>query len=94
MKKLLLAILMPAMFAPAYATEPCLRMGEIYNWKVVNDRTLIVENLRHNKFKLGLAGVCSGLRFHQALAFKAFGGTQLSCLSRGDSVLAHDVVGP
>ncbi|MGA7674316.1 MAG: DUF6491 family protein, partial [Rhizomicrobium sp.] len=55
---------------------------------------LIVEDYQHQKFKLSLMVRCTGLNFHETVGFKAFGGTGLSCLSRGDDVIQHDVIGP
>jgi hypothetical protein len=95
MKKTLLTVVALAILVPAAnAAEPCLRMDNIYNWDVRNDRTLIVEDYQHRKFKVSLMGGCTNLKFRQALAFKSFGGTGLSCVTRGDAVVQRDDVGP
>jgi hypothetical protein len=75
---------------PALAFRPCLRVGEIYNWNALNDRTLVVEDDFHKKFKLQLIGVCSNLKFHEALAFRSIGGLAISCLEPGDQVIERD----
>src|SRR5215469_1182502 len=92
MRKTLLAAAALAALAPqvVFASQDCLRVGYIHNWKVVNDRTLIIEDNRRKKFKVQLMGFCSNLPWHERLAFKSFGGTELSCLTPGDQVITHD----
>ena len=94
MKRILLAALALAACAPASAGQACLRMNDIYSWHEMNDQTLIVENIQHQKFKLTLLGHCPNLNFHETLAFKAVGGDELSCIGSGDMVIQHDVIGP
>ncbi|HEX2594109.1 MAG TPA: DUF6491 family protein [Rhizomicrobium sp.] len=81
-----------ALFAaiPAKAEQGCLRGLDIYSFDAQNDRTLIVESNRHEKYKLALFGTCTGMKFKQHLAFKTIGGSDLSCLSKGDEVLTRD----
>jgi len=67
-----------------------LRVGYIYGWNAINDKTIIVEDDWRKKFRLSLIGVCNDLKFHHALAFRAIGGTQLTCLSPGDQVISHE----
>lgn len=88
MKLAALAIAGLAAFSavPAFAEPGCLRGIDIYNFDAKNDRTLIVENNRHLKYKLSLFGTCSSMKFKERLAFKTIGGSDLSCLSRGDEV--------
>jgi hypothetical protein len=70
----------------------CLQVGRIWNWHAPDNRTLIVEDDTHHKFKLGLMGYCPSLPFKQTLGFRAIGGgSVLSCLTPGDSVFFHDV---
>jgi hypothetical protein len=38
----------------------CLRSQWIYNWEIVDDKTLIVTDRRDQQYKLGLVGVCTG----------------------------------
>ena len=96
MKMLLAAGLVSALAAPALADETttpapqvCLRISEIWNWKALDNQTLIVEDNSHQKFKLNLMGYCTGLTFRQTLGFKSIGGTDLSCLTPGDYVFSH-----
>jgi len=78
---------------PALADGPkCLEIGQIFNWKVLNDRTMIVEDNWHQKFKVSLMVDCINLNFKERVGFKAFGEfSSLSCLSKGDDVLVHDI---
>lgn len=78
----------------AFAAGSCLRQSQIYNWKALDDRTLIVEDDFHAKFKLTLLSPCTNLTFKQGLGFKTFGGTALSCVSKGDEILTGTPIGP
>jgi hypothetical protein len=77
--------------APAYAKEPCLRNIDIYSFNAPNDRTVIVETNRHDKYKLSLMGTCWNLDFKERIVFRTIGGSELSCLSRGDQVISRDL---
>ena len=92
MKKALLLAAALAALAPntALAERPCLEFGYIYNWTALNDRTLIVEDYYHRKYKMSLIGVCYNLKFHERLAFKSPGALALTCLSPGDEVITRD----
>jgi len=68
----------------------CLMLSQIYNWKVVDNKTLLVEDNFHNWFRLSLMAYCPNLPFKMRLGFKSIGGTGLSCLSKGDEVISHD----
>jgi len=78
----------------ALAGASCLRQSQIYNWNALNDRTVIVENDFHQKFKLSLMTPCLNMQYHERLGFKSFGGTALSCISRGDDVISGSPIGP
>jgi hypothetical protein len=75
----------------AFAQHPCLVEDQIWNYNAINDKTLIVEDMQHRKFRLKLIGACQNLAFHQHLAFKSVGGSGISCLSTGDLVLTHEI---
>ena len=79
---------------PALAGPACLELGRIWSWKVLDNKTLIVEDDTHQKFKMSLMGYCPNLAFKERIAFKSVGGTDLSCLGMGDYVLAHDIAIP
>jgi len=70
--------------------KACLRFGEIYNWKAVDPKTLIIEDDRHQKFKVGLMSYCPNLAFKEAIGIKSMGATYLSCVDRGDDIVVHD----
>ena len=67
---------------------------QIWNWKVLDNKTLIVEDDTHQKFKMSLMGYCPDLEFKERIGFKSFGGSELSCLGSGDDVLARDIAIP
>jgi hypothetical protein len=78
--------------APAFAAGArCLQLGQIYNWKTLDDKTLIVEDDFHDKFKVSLLSVCPGLSFKERIGFKSFGpAMSLTCVSAGDSIVTRD----
>jgi hypothetical protein len=80
--------------APALADRVCLQQSQIYSWDALNNRTLIVEDNFHKKFKLSLMVDCQHLQFHQRLGFKTFDGSALACLARGDNVISGTEIGP
>lgn len=81
--------------APASSDPPCLRQRNIYDFKtVLGNRSLIVTDLAHKRYRLNFMGVCHNLQYHLQLGFKTEGVGTLSCVARGDSVLQRDVVGP
>lgn len=88
------ALVVAACAAPAAAQEPapgraCLRFGEIYSWKALDNRTVIAEDNRHNKFKLALMGYCPNVQFKERIGFKSPGSSYLSCMSPGDTLLVN-----
>ncbi|HWA90685.1 MAG TPA: DUF6491 family protein [Rhizomicrobium sp.] len=88
------ALALTVLSGPAFAGAACLRQSQIYNWNALDDRTVIVENDFHQKFKLSLMVPCLNMQFHERLGFKVFGGTGLSCVSKGDSVISGSSIGP
>jgi hypothetical protein len=90
MRKILLALAGVAILAatPA-AADPCIRQNDIWNWSSINDKTLILENSRHQKIVAKLIGTCSDLAFRQTIAIKSFAGFGLSCIERGDTVITR-----
>jgi len=83
------AISIPA--TQALAGPACLELGRIWSWKVLDNKTLIVEDDTHQKFKMSLMGYCPNLAFKERVGFKSIGGSELSCLSKGDDVLVRDI---
>jgi Family of unknown function (DUF6491) len=78
----------------AMAAGACLRQANIYNWNSLNDTTVIVEDDYHTKFKLTLMTPCLNMQYKEHLGFKSFGGSALSCISRGDEIIAGSQIGP
>jgi hypothetical protein len=79
---------------PAMASRTCLQQSLIYSWKALNDRTLIVEDKFHDKFKLSLMVPCQHLQFHENLGFRTFSNTALACVLKGDEVISGTPIGP
>jgi hypothetical protein len=91
MKKILMAAAIFA-FLPAASALPqpsCLELIRVWSFKALSNKTLIVEDIGHQKFKLTLMGYCPDLPYKQRLGLKVFGGTELSCISRGDEVISR-----
>ncbi len=77
--------------APAFASGACLEYGNIYNFQTLDDKTLIVEDNFHHKFKVSLLGVCPELTFKEGIGFKSFGPHMaLDCVSSGDSIVTRN----
>jgi hypothetical protein len=92
-----LLIAVPAAAQPRDARRPapCLRQIDMYSFDAVpGNRSLIVEDRRHQRYRVNLQGICNGLQFKLGLRFKTFGTSNLTCLSRGDQVLQRDPLGP
>jgi hypothetical protein len=77
--------------APQAAPRACLQFGEIYNWNAVDNRTLIVEDNLHRKFRVSLLGYCPNLNFKERVGFRSRGAMRLTCLSPGDSVIVNNL---
>jgi hypothetical protein len=91
MKTLLLSAgLVLGIATPALANPACLKLSQIWSWKVLDNKTVIVEDNFRQKFKLSLMTTCPDLLFKENLGFKSFGGTGLSCLTKGDDVIDRD----
>lgn len=87
---LILAGLLASAMTPALAQPRCLELSQIWSWKALDNKTLIVEDNYRQKFKVSLMTYCPDLTFKENLGFKAFGGTGLSCVSKGDDVIDRD----
>ena len=71
----------------------CLEPIRLYSWNVVNDRTVIVTDSARRNYKVSLMPGCFDLKFAFRLGFKAFSPSRLSCMARGDYVLAPGAAG-
>jgi hypothetical protein len=72
---------------PALADSACIRHDDIYNWNNLDDRTLVLENYRHQKFLVKLVGTCQDFTYHQRLIIKSPGALRISCVQKGDIVI-------
>ena len=104
-RKLLIALLTfvagPAFAQPLRPAEPvpsepaCLRPINLYDFKTVpGNRSLIAIDRARLRYRVNFMGVCSNLQYHLNVAFKSRGAGNLSCISKGDSVIVNDVVTP
>ena len=77
--------------ASGSANARCLQLGQVYNWKALDDKTLIVEDDFHDHYKVSLLATCPGLSFKERIGFKTFGPAMaLTCVSAGDSIVTRD----
>lgn len=83
---------------PAAAQSPraamrndCLRFGEIYSWNAPDNRTLIVEDSLHKKFKVSLIGYCPNVTFKERVGFRSRGAMRLTCILPGDDVIVNNL---
>lgn len=87
-----MAALLAVAVTPLSVNAACLQVGQIYNFKALDDKTLIVEDNFHNKFRVGLLGTCPGLTFKEGIGFDTFGPhTSLTCVSGGDSIVTRNI---
>ena len=76
---------------PASASTNCLQIGRTWSWKALDNKTLIVEDELHQKFRLA-RGYCPRLPFKLNLAIRSASGINgLDCVRRGDNVISEDV---
>ena len=106
MTRILLIALLTCAAAPAFAQSPqpvkpipegpaCLRPINLYDFKPVpGNRSLVVIDQARNRYRVNFMGVCYNLQYHLGVAFKTRGAGNLSCVSKGDSVLVRDAVTP
>lgn len=81
------AISQAALAQPGAAPRACLRFGEIYSWKALDNRTVIVEDTWHKKFKLTTMGYCPNLGYRERIGFNSPGSSALSCMTPGDQLI-------
>jgi hypothetical protein len=81
---------------PAPSSEPaCLRQVNMYDFKPVpGNRSLIVIDRGGKRYRVNFIGQCYDLQYPMGLRFKTNGTSNLSCVSRGDSVLFRDPASP
>src|SRR5580704_15124861 len=86
------AMAQPSAPPPAPPSEPaCLRQINMYDFKPVpGNRSLIVIGRDRQRYRVNFIGQCFDLQYPLGLRFKTNGTSNLSCVSKGDSVLFHD----
>jgi hypothetical protein len=100
-RRFLIAAAFVSVTAPALAQSPpappakaCLTQINIYDYQPVEgNRSLVVIDRSRQRYRLNFNAPCYNLQYHIGLRFKSFG-SNLSCLSRGDSVLVRDRATP
>jgi len=89
------AIAQPYPPKPIPNEPPCLRQAYIYDFQLVpGNRSLVVIDQARQRYRLDFIGTCYNLQYHLSLGFNTHGVGGLSCVSKGDSVVMRDEVGP
>ena len=80
----------PFAAAPVYDEGgACLQNNRIWGWRVLDERTLVVNDIRNRPFMVRLSGGCVGLtNANIQIAFRT--STNLGCLRRGDQVMFRE----
>jgi hypothetical protein len=73
--------------AAASAQQSCLVSAQIWSWKPLDRKTLVVQDTIHRKFKVSLYAPCPGIDFNIGAAIQTRGNTALDCVGRGDVVI-------
>lgn len=73
--------------AAASAQQNCLMSAQIWSWKPLDRRTLIVQDTIHRQFKLTLYSPCPGIDYNIGAAILSHGNTALDCVRQGDVVV-------
>ena len=81
---------------PAAPSDPaCLRQVNMYDFKPVpGNRSLIVIDRGGKRYRVNFIGQCFDLQYPLGLRFKTNGTSNLSCVSKGDSVRFRDPASP
>lgn len=81
------ALLAMTMASSAFAQRDraCLQNNRIWGWRVLNERTLTVNDRNGRPFIVNLSGGCVGLT-NATLRLRFNSWTSLGCLKRGDRV--------
>jgi hypothetical protein len=81
--------------SPPPSEPACLRQVNMWDFKTVpGNRSLIVIDRARRRYRVNFIGQCYNLQFDLGLRFKTNGTSNLSCVSKGDSVLYNDPAGP
>ena len=75
---------------PQARSERCLRVSDIENWRVINNRQLLVFGRRkEDVWHLKLFSACTDLGISETVAFRARG-TDLLCGDAGDEIITRN----
>jgi hypothetical protein len=90
------ALAQPAAQLSAPPADPaCLRQVNMYDFKPVpGNRSLVVIDRGGKRYRVNFIGQCYDLQYPLGLRFKTNGTSDLSCVSKGDSVMFHDPTRP
>lgn len=73
--------------AAAVAQSGCLMSAQVWSWKPLDRRTLIVEDTAHRQFKVALYAPCPGIDFNIGAAMITKGNSMLDCVRPGDMIV-------
>jgi len=73
--------------AAAAAQQSCLMSAQIWRWKPLDRRTVIIEDTIHREFKVTLYGPCPAIDYNFNAAIVSNGNTALACVRPGDVVV-------
>jgi hypothetical protein len=80
---------------PIPTDPPCLRQISMYDFKFVpGNRSLIVIDRSRRRYRVNFMSQCFNIQYSLGLRFKTNGTSNLSCVSKGDSVRFRDPASP
>jgi hypothetical protein len=81
--------------SPTPTDPPCLRQISMYDFKFVpGNRSLIVIDRSRRRYRVNFMSQCFNIQYSLGLRFKTNGTSNLSCVSKGDSVRFRDPASP
>jgi len=82
-------IALPADAQQSVNNANCVRNDDIWNFKAFSNKLVMIESNSHRKVLLKLIGTCMNLTFANAIVVRSPGGTGLSCISSGDTLVGR-----
>ena len=71
----------------ASAQQNCLMSDQIWRWRPLDQRTVIVQDKVHREFKVSLYGPCPNIDYNIGATIVSHGNTALDCVRPGDVVV-------
>lgn len=71
----------------ASAQTSCLRSSQIWKWKPLDRRTMVIEDMVHRQFKVSLYGPCPGIDYNLGAKILSNANSALACVRPGDVVV-------